>query len=263
MFLAQCLLEPLRTQDPVTGLEGSWAERRGTLSQGNLTWPGSSPGSTLGSCSLCSVASVSSSLLRMMVWVGGRAGGRAVGAAAFLPSGLWSRWMWNLRCPLRLKLKGEDAGSGAPPRLHRPGSPRRLHPASPLPAELALKGLLVGVGQHVPPQVLLVLGGEAALAALVGPQARVLCHVGLRAGRGQRCSGQTAPDAPGLCSWSGATCWLHHEATQPSPCSPLGHPCETHRLKERPLKVTPSPDTLGSGPPPLTELCEDSACSQI
>ena len=108
MFLAQCLLEPLRTQDPVTGLEGSWAERRGTLSQGNLTWPGSSPGSTLGSCSLCSVASVSSSLLRMMVWVGGRAGGRAVGATAFLPSGLWSRWMWNLRCPLRLKLKGED-----------------------------------------------------------------------------------------------------------------------------------------------------------
>lgn len=36
------------------------------------------------------------------------------------------------------------------------------------------------MGQHVSPQVLLVLGSKAALAALVGPQARVLRHVGLQ-----------------------------------------------------------------------------------
>lgn len=63
--------------------------------------------------SLCSVASVSSSLFRMMVWVGVPAGARAVGVPAFLPSGLCSRWMWNLRCPFRLKLQGRDKGSGA------------------------------------------------------------------------------------------------------------------------------------------------------
>lgn len=79
--------------------------------------------------------------------------------------------MWNLRCPLRLKLREEDAGSGAPPHPPQAQQPHRLRQASPLPAELALEGFLVGVGQHVPPQVLLVLGGEAALAALVGPQA--------------------------------------------------------------------------------------------
>lgn len=33
--------------------------------------------------------------------------------------------------------------------------------------------------QHVPPEVLLVLGGEATLIALVGPQTGVLCHVSL------------------------------------------------------------------------------------
>lgn len=71
---------------------------------------------------------------------------------------------------------------GCPPHPPQARQPHRLRPASPLPTELALEGLLVGVGQHVPPQVLLVLGGEAALAALVGPQARVLRHVGLRAG---------------------------------------------------------------------------------
>lgn len=51
--------------------------------------------------SLCSVASVSSSLLRMMVW----AGARAVEVPGFLPSMLCSRWMWNLRCPFLLKLR--------------------------------------------------------------------------------------------------------------------------------------------------------------
>lgn len=40
------------------------------------------------------------------------------------------------------------------------------------------------MGQHVPPQVLLVLGSKAALVALVRPQARVLRHVGLREERG-------------------------------------------------------------------------------
>ena len=48
--------------------------------------------------------------------------------------------------------------------------------------------------------------------------------------------------------------WLHHEATQPSPCSPSGHPCEMYWLKEGPLKVTPSPDTRGSAGPP-TQSC--------
>lgn len=128
--------------------------------------------------SLCSVASVSSSLFRMMVWVGVRPGVRAVGVPAFLPSGLCSRWIWNLRCPFRLKLWGREEGSGQS-RHACPAAPTRLSPASPLPAEMARKRLLVGVGQHVSPQVLLVLGGKAALAALVGPQARVLCHVGL------------------------------------------------------------------------------------
>lgn len=52
-----------------------------------------------------------------------------------------------------------------------PHGPAWQHPASPLPTEVAGEGLLVGVGQHVPPQVLLVLGGKAALAALVRAQA--------------------------------------------------------------------------------------------
>lgn len=51
-------------------------------------------------------------------------------------------------------------------------------PVETLPAEMACKRLLIGVGQHVPPQVFLILGGKAALVALVGPQAGVLCHVG-------------------------------------------------------------------------------------
>ena len=43
----------------------------------------------------------------------------------------------------------------------------------PLSTQLAGEGLLVGVGHHVPSQVLLVLGGEAAAGALVWPQVRV------------------------------------------------------------------------------------------
>lgn len=50
---------------------------------------------------LCSVASVSSSLLRTMVW----AGARAAEVPVFLPSMLCSRWMWNLRWPFLLKLR--------------------------------------------------------------------------------------------------------------------------------------------------------------
>lgn len=127
--------------------------------------------------SLCSVASVSSSLFRMMVWVGVWVGAWTAGVPAFLPSGLCSRWMWNLRCPFRLKLRGREEGSGWP--YHAFQQPARLFPASPLSTEVTCERLLIGVGQHMPPQILLVLGGKAALAALVGPQARVLCHVGL------------------------------------------------------------------------------------
>jgi len=47
----------------------------------------------------------------------------------------------------------------------------------PLATQLAEEGLLVGVGHHVSPQVLLVLGGEAAAGALVRPQVRVQRHV--------------------------------------------------------------------------------------
>lgn len=86
--------------------------------------------------SLCSVASVSSSLFRMMVWVGVPAGARAVGVPAFLPSGLCSRWMWNLRCPFRLKLQGRTKAQGWP--YHAcPAAPAYLYPASPLPTEVA------------------------------------------------------------------------------------------------------------------------------
>lgn len=60
-----------------------------------------------------------------MVWVGVWAGARAVGVPAFLPSGLCSRWMWNLRCPFRLKLLGRDEGSGValPSLLSSPSPP--------------------------------------------------------------------------------------------------------------------------------------------
>lgn len=58
--------------------------------------------------------------------MGGWAGARAVGVPAFLPSGLCSRWMWNLRCPFRLKL-----GKGR--RLR--GRPYHTYPAAqPSPA---------------------------------------------------------------------------------------------------------------------------------
>lgn len=114
----------------MTGLEGSWAERRGLIRgfRENLTTPllgfpwavvlvFGPKWSTLwpkGS-SLCSVASVSSSLLRMMVW----AGARAVEVAVFLPSLLCSRWMWNLRCPFRLKLRrGKSWHEVAPPGVY-------------------------------------------------------------------------------------------------------------------------------------------------
>ena len=47
----------------------------------------------------------------------------------------------------------------------------------PLSTQLAAEGLLVGVGHHVPSQVFLVLGGEAAAGTLVRPQVRVEIHV--------------------------------------------------------------------------------------
>lgn len=136
----------------------------------------------------------------------------------------------ELEVPIAVEAEGGGCwlSGGAPPPAPRPGSPGGPRPASPLPAELALEGLLVGVGQHVPPQVLLVLGGKAALAALVGPQTRVLGHVGLRAGRRQRCSGPAAPRAPDRCHgllplcrrWGGPR-WLHREAAQsPAPAHP-------------------------------------------
>lgn len=62
------------------------------------------------------------------------------------------------------------------------GSPKagsaQLH-HSPLPTDLAGEGLLIGVGQHVPAQVLLVLGGKAAVGALVWPEVGMLNHVAL------------------------------------------------------------------------------------
>lgn len=72
--------------------------------------------------------------------------------------------------------------------------PSKLH--SPLPTDLAGKGFLVGVRQHVPAQVLLVLGGKAAVGALVWPKAGMLHHVALRAeGEAQ---GQKAPISPNV-----------------------------------------------------------------
>lgn len=98
----------------------------------------------------------------------------------------------ELEVPVAVETEwGRKKARGSPiPRAQQP-LPTAL--ASPLPAEVAGKGLLVGVGQHVPPQVLLVLGGKAALAALVGPQARVLCHVGLQRGRVRAVVAQTVP----------------------------------------------------------------------
>lgn len=121
--------------------------------------------------------------------------------------------MWNLRCPFRLKLKGGGVGEKAQGRPHHacPAAPTRLAPASPLPAEVARKGLLVGVGQHVPSQVLLVLGGKATLAALVGPQARVLRHVGLEKGQSRSAGWGTTHStsrtelAGHILRWRGAT----------------------------------------------------------
>lgn len=66
-----------------------------------------SPWSGHGHILLCKVASVSSSLLSMMVcWAA------AAGAPGLFPSELCKRCMWNLRCPLRLNLqrKGKRGG---------------------------------------------------------------------------------------------------------------------------------------------------------
>lgn len=108
----------------MTGLECGWAGRRGCLHGGSRE-SRDAPAPTLLSqdSSLCSVASVSSSLFRMMVWVGVRPGVRVAGVPAFLPSGLCSRWMWNLRCPFRLKLWGREESSGAAPS-RMPSGPR-------------------------------------------------------------------------------------------------------------------------------------------
>lgn len=173
-----------------------------------VSWP---PPWCPGGSSLCSVASVSSSLFRMMVWVGVRAGVRAVGVPGFLPSGLCSRWMWNLRWPFRLKLRGQGKAQGQPHHTCSSPHPAHLSPASPLSTEVACKRLLVGMGQHVPPQVLLILGGKATLAALVRPQARVLCHVGLGKGQSQGCwlGDNIAPHPQccwGVCPQVGRSC---------------------------------------------------------
>lgn len=74
--------------------------------------------------SLWRVARASSSLLRMMVCVGVWAGARDGGVPVFLPSGLCSRWMWNLRCPFRLKLREKESGS------FRCAAPLHLCPAA-------------------------------------------------------------------------------------------------------------------------------------
>ncbi|KAJ3585908.1 hypothetical protein NHX12_012315 [Muraenolepis orangiensis] len=58
-------------------------------------------------------------------------------------------------------------------------------PPSGYVSQLAGEGLLVGVGHGVPPQVLLVLVGKAALGALVRPQVGVQRHVVLGAGSNQ------------------------------------------------------------------------------
>lgn len=80
--------------------------------------------------------------------------------------------------------------------LSKQQQPHKLHP--PLPTDRAGKGLLVGVRQHVPAQVLLVLGGEAAVAALVWPKAGVLNHVAL--GAGGQAQGQEALFLHSSCS---------------------------------------------------------------
>lgn len=126
---------------------------------------------------LCSVARVSSWLFRMMVW-------EAVGmvSEAVLPSELCSLCMWNLRWPFRLNLQvGEGCPhSAAKTRTPPKDPPKGRPPGSPLAADVAGEGLLVGVRQHVSAQVLLVLGGKAAVLALVGPEAGMLLQVALR-----------------------------------------------------------------------------------
>lgn len=238
VFLTQCLLEPLGTQDPVTRLEGSWAERRGNVAQvagkHDMARPhpsprvcargsGSRPGPILGRRSLCSVASVSSSLLRMMVWVGGRAGARAGGGAVFLPSGLWSRWMWNLRCPLRLKLRGEDAGSAAAPRPPPPGpaAPEGLAQPHRCPQSWHSKGFsLVWVSMCRRRSFLFL---EAKLHWLHWWGRRLACWAMWACGQGGGSAAQGRrlpahqPGATVSCRSAGAgggPRWLHREAAQ-------------------------------------------------
>lgn len=98
----------------------------------------------------------------------------------------------ELEVPVPVETVGEGPRLRGSPTTHAQ-QPQPPYPVSPLPTEVARKRLFVGVGQHVPPQVLLVLGGKAALAALVGPQAGVLHHVGLQKGRVGASAGQTAP----------------------------------------------------------------------
>lgn len=79
----------------------------------------------------------------------------------------------DVELEMPVTVEAEGGGEKAQGRPHHAclAAPACLSLASPLPAEVAREGFLIGVGQHVPPQVLLVLGGKAALAALVGPQA--------------------------------------------------------------------------------------------
>lgn len=172
---------------------------------------GSSPGSTLGSCSLCSVASVSSSLLRMMVWVGAPAGGRAVGRCRLLPPVRAVEPLdVELEVPVAVEAEGEDAGSGAP-TLHRPAAPQGS--AQPLTAarRAGTRRASRWCGSACAAAGPSYSWRRNCMAAGGAAGSRCCAMWACGQGRGQCCSGQTGPrrTRPVLIR-SGATCWLHH-----------------------------------------------------